>query len=330
MRALSGVKATGSITLGNYIGAVSIWAQSQQKYDENFYFVPDLHSLNVRPDPKKLTSDSYDAVAILLAAGIDPGKSVIYLQSQIPAHSELLNILNNYVTMGELSRMVQFKEKQQKHSAEGLVVGFFEYPVLMAADILLYDADIIPVGDDQTQHVELARKIAERFNNAHGKTFKLPRAVIPETGARIMDLQDPTKKMSKSDEDSSGCIFINDTEAEIRRKLARAVTDSDNTVKADKKNKSGVTNLLEIYSALSGKGISELEKHYGGKGYGAFKKDLIEVVINVLNPLHQKYTKLMEDKGQIIAVLAEGKAKAEPIAQAKLAEVKQKIGLLTL
>lgn len=329
MRALSGVKATGSITLGNYVGAVRIWAESQQKYDENFYFVPDLHSLNVRPDPKKLTADSYDAVAILLAAGIDPSKSVIYLQSQIPAHSELLNILNNYVTMGELSRMVQFKEKQQKHTAEGLVVGFFEYPVLMAADILLYDADVVPVGDDQKQHVELARKIAERFNNAHGNTFKLPRAVIPEEGARIMDLQDPTKKMSKSDEDSSGCIFINDSETEIRRKLTRAVTDSDNTVKADKKSKPGVTNLLEIYSALSGESVSRIEEHYSGKGYGDFKKDLVEVVINVLNPLQQNYTKLMKNKNQINDVLAKGKAKAEPIAEAKLAEVKQKIGLLT-
>ena len=219
MRAFSGVKATGSITLGNYVGAIRYWASQQDKYEENFYFIPDLHSLNVRPDPTKLTADSFDAVAVLLAAGVDINKSVIFLQSSVSAHSELFNILNNYTTMGELNRMVQFKEKQEKYGREGLVAGFFGYPVLMAADILLYDADEVPVGEDQKQHVELAHDIARRFNNVYGETFKLSKPVIQTAGARIMDLQNPLKKMSKSDEESSGCIFLSDSKDEIAKSL---------------------------------------------------------------------------------------------------------------
>lgn len=328
MRALSGLQATGNIHLGNYIGAVRIWAETQKQYSDSFYFVPDLHTLNVRPKPEQLQDGVYQAVAILLASGINPNESVIFTQSSIGAHSELFNILNNYVTIGELSRMTQFKDKQQKFGGEGAVVGLFEYPVLMAADILLYSADVVPVGADQKQHVELARNIASRFNKIYGETFKLPKPVIPKTGGRIMNLQDPTKKMSKSDNDNLGCIFLSDSAKDIEHKIIRAVTDSDNKVLAAE-SKAGITNLLEIYSQLSGKKVSELEKQYKGMGYGEFKKDLAEVAINVLNPLQQKYAELMKDKSHILKVLAVGKAKAEPIAQAKLAEVKQKIGLLT-
>ena len=329
MRALSGIQATGSIHLGNYVGAVKLWVEAQAKYEENFYFVPDLHTLNVRPKPEELTEGIYEAVAVLLAAGIDPTKSVVYTQSSIPANSELFNILNNYVTMGELKRMTQFKEKQQKFGGEGAVVGLFEYPVLMAADIILYDVDVVPVGDDQRQHVELARDVAERFNNAHGDTFKLPKAEVPKSGARVMNLSDPTRKMSKSDQDAAGCIFLSDSPDQIKQKISRAVTDSGSEVKADRQNKPGITNLLEIFSVLGGQSIAVLEGRYRGKSYGELKADLSELIINVLKPLQTKQSQLLQDKGQILEVLRAGKAKAEPIAQAKLAEVKQKIGLLT-
>ena len=328
MRALSGVNATGAITLGNYIGAVRLWVENQEKYDENFYFIPDLHSLNVRPSSDELNKSIYDAAAILLAAGIDPKKSVVFTQSSISAHSELFNILNNYVTMGELNRMVQFKEKQQKYGKTGLVAGFFEYPVLMAADILLYDVDEVPVGEDQVQHVELARDIANRFNNVYGQTFKPPKAVFPKVGARIMDLQDPTKKMSKSDDDSSGCVYIEDPADVVERKFIRAVTDSGSEIKAGK-TKPALTNLLNIYSSLSGKSVGEIEKQYHGKGYADFKKDLAVLTISVLKPLQAKYKELMANKKGLEKILRDGKDRAQPIAKKKLSEIKQKIGLLT-
>lgn len=325
MRALSGIQATGGFHLGNYVGAVKIWVDSQDKYHDNFYFVPDLHSLNTSPDPKEFKQTTYDAVALLLAAGIDPKKSVVYVQSSIPANSELFNILNNYVTVGELERMTQFKDKVKRAQWAALL----EYPVLMTADIILYDVDVVPVGADQKQHVELARDIAERFNKRHGDTFKLPKPVISEVGSRIMNLQDPSKKMSKSDNDSLGTVYMADSPEEIKRKISRAITDSDDRVVADKAKKPGITNLLEIYSVMASVPIAELEKQYKGIGYGKFKSDLAEVIINVLKPLQQKFEKLRQDKDYLAKVLKEGKAKAEPIAQKKLSEVKQKIGMLT-
>lgn len=325
-RALSGLKASGVPTLGNYLGAVKNWVKSQDKYDENFYFVPDLHALNTRPEADKMLADSYNAVATLLAAGVDESQSVVYLQSSIPAHSELFNILNNYVTMGELSRQTQYKEKKAK---TGEVAGLFEYPVLMAADILLYDPDEVPVGEDQQQHVELARNIAERFNNAHGETFKLPKAVMPQAAARVMDLQDPTKKMSKS-ESSLGFVLVTDTDEQIRDKFKRAVTDSGDEIKADKQSKPGITNLLNILSACTGKSVAELESSYKDTSYSQFKSDVAEAVVEELGPVRDRYNKLVDDKDHLQKVLKDGQAKAGNVARDKLNEVKEKIGLITL
>lgn len=325
-RALSGLKATGTPTLGNYLGAVKRWASNQDQYQDNLYFVPDLHALNSRPHPDNMRQDSYSAVATLLAAGVDPDRAVIYLQSSVPAHSELFNILNNYVTMGELSRQTQYKEKRQ---AAGEVVGLFEYPVLMAADILLYDVDEVPVGEDQRQHVELARDIAERFNNAHGDTFKPPRAVMPEVAARVMDLQEPTKKMSKS-ESSKGFVLITDTDEAIRDKFKQATTDSDREVVADQQAKPGITNLLNIMAACSDQSISKLEATYQGATYNEFKSDVAEAVLEVVKPVRDRYKELVENTAELEKILRTGQQRASQMATSKLNEVKKKVGLVTL
>ena len=328
-RILSGVKPTGELTLGNYLGAMKRWGEmSADPSQEHFFFVPNLHALTVRPDGEVLKRDSRSVVAWLLASGVDHDHSYIFMQSQIPAHSELTWILNNYVTMGELNRMTQYKDKVKKSNAEGQLVGFFDYPVLMTSDILLYDADEVPVGEDQKQHVELARDIATRFNNLHGETFKVPKATVQVEGARIMNLQDPTSKMSKSDKDNSGNIMLADDEKTITKKVMRAVTDSGSQVSAGP-DKPAMTNMLVIMSVLSGKTIQELEEKYVGKGYAKFKEDLAEIVVKTIKPLQHTHQQLMkEGNDKIDKALEHGWWRASELANAKLGQVKELLGLL--
>lgn len=281
----------------------------------------------MRPDPDELKKNSRSAVAWLLAVGARNDKTYLFMQSQVPAHSELTWILNNYTTVGELNRMTQFKDKAQKGGAEGQLVGLYDYPVLMAADILLYDADEVPVGDDQKQHVELTRDIATRFNNLHGETFKVPKPTVQSEGARIMDLQHPERKMSKSDADLSGCILLDDDEAAIEKKIMRAVTDSGSQV-ASGPDKPALTNLLIIMSVIEGKPVHELESKYAGKGYGDFKRDLAEIVIKTLRPLQKAHATLMkEGNDEVDKALEHGWWRASELANAKMARVKQLLGL---
>ena len=328
-RVVSGVKPTGDVHLGNYIGAMKRWGEmSADPNQEHFFFVPNLHALTVRPDPEELKERSRAAVAWLIACGVDHDHSYIFMQSQVPAHSELTWILNNYTTVGELNRMTQFKDKAQKQGPEGQLVGLYDYPVMMAADILLYDADEVPVGDDQKQHVELTRDIATRFNNVHGETFKVPAPTVQEEGARIMNLQDPTKKMSKSDEDDGGTIYLTDDEKVIERKIMRAVTDSGSQVSAAA-DKPALSNLLVIYSVLSGKSVEQLEEAYAGRGYGDFKSDLAELTVKALAPLRRTHAQLMKPSNdRIDKALEHGWWRASELANAKLAQVKEQLGLL--
>lgn len=328
-RIVSGIKPTGDLTLGNYIGAMKRWGElSADSGTEHFFFVPNLHALTVRPDPAALKRDSRSAVAWLLACGVDHDHSYIFMQSQVPAHSELTWILNNYATLGELNRMTQFKDKAGKTGAEGQLVGFYDYPVMMAADILLYDADEVPVGEDQKQHVELTRDIATRFNNIYGETFTVPQPTIQKEGARIMNLQDPERKMSKSDQDDSGNILLSDDEKTIEKKILKAVTDSGSVV-ASGPDKPALTNMLVIMSVLGGKPIVELEAQYAGKGYGEFKKDLAELVIHTIRPLQRSHDQYMrEGSEKIDTALKHGWWRASEIANAKLGRVKDKLGLL--
>lgn len=328
-RVLSGVKPTGELTLGNYLGAMKRWAEmSADTSREHFFFVPNLHALTSRPDPVDLKRDSRSAVAWLLASGVDHEHTYIFMQSQLPAHAELTWILNNYTTIGELNRMTQFKDKAAKLGPEGQLVGLYDYPVLMAADILLYDADEVPVGEDQKQHVELTRDIATRFNNIHGELFKVPQPTVQKEGARIMNLQDPARKMSKSDHDDGGNILLSDDEKTIEKKIMRAVTDSGSVV-ASGADKPALTNLLVIMSVLSGKAIAELEEAYAGKGYGDFKKDLAELVVHSLRPLQHTHQQLMKEGNERIdKALEHGWWRASELANAKLAQAKEVLGLL--
>jgi tryptophanyl-tRNA synthetase len=328
-RIVSGVKPTGDVTLGNYLGALRRWGEmSADPEREHFFFVPNLHALTARPDPDKLKEDSRSAVAWLLASGVDHDHSYIFMQSQVPAHSELTWILNNYTTVGELNRMTQFKDKALKAGAEGQLVGLYDYPVLMAADILLYDADEVPVGEDQKQHVELTRDIATRFNNVHGETFRIPSPSVQVQGARIMNLQDPTKKMSKSDTDDSGNILLGDDERDIEKKIMRAVTDSGSQVTSGP-DKPALTNLLVIMSLLGGKPIVELEEKYAGVGYGVFKQDLAELVLKTLKPLKHTHDQLMKEKSEKVdKALEHGWWRASELANAKMGQVKGILGLL--
>lgn len=332
-RVLSGIRANSDLTLGNYLGALKPWVALQPadagspQDTEYFFFIPTLHSLVGRPDPTELRTNMLSNAAWFIAAGLDPAKVTLYVQSQIPAHSELAWIFNNYVTMGELQRQTQFKDKAKKGGAEGQLVGMFTYPALMAADILLYDANEVPVGDDQTQHVELARDIAQRFNNLYGETFVLPKATKPVAGARIMNLQDPSRKMSKSDEDQSGNIMLSDSPEEIRNKIKRAVTDSGSEVKA-REDKPAITNMLDIYSAITGRKVSEIEAEYEGKGYGDFKAGLADAVVEHMQPIQKRHDELMNDTEQLLAILETGREKAAAIAEEKLSQVKSTLGLL--
>lgn len=328
-RVVSGVKPTGELTLGNYLGAMKRWGEmSSDATREHFFFVPNLHALTARPDPEDLKRDSRSAVAWLLASGVNHDHSYIFMQSQIAAHSELMWILSNYATVGELNRMTQFKDKALKGGSEGQLVGLYEYPVLMAADILLYEADEVPVGEDQKQHIELTRDIASRFNNLHGEIFRMPAPTVQVEGARIMNLQDPTKKMSKSDKDNSGNILLGDDPKTVEKKIMRAVTDSGSEVVAGA-DKPALTNLLVIMSVISGKSIEDLQQKYVGQGYGAFKRDLAELVVAALRPLQDEHEQLMrEGNERIDKALEHGWWRASELANAKLAQVKEVLGLL--
>lgn len=324
-RALSGIKPTGNLTLGNYIGALREFKKFQDDY-ESFVFIADLHALTLPIDPAFLRSNTKDIVAFYIAAGLDPQKTTIFLQSDVSAHSELNSILINYLYMGELSRMTQFKEKSQKLNNEAIGVGLFAYPVLMASDILLYNADIVPVGDDQTQHVELTRTVVHRFNERYQKeVFVMPKAVKPSVGARIMSLSDPTRKMSKSD--PKGDIFLKDDINIIRKKIMSAVTDTGHEIKYDIENKPGISNLLTIYAALSNITIEQAEKEFEGlEQYGTFKKIVADKVVSVIQPFQEKYKEILKS-GIIDQVLAEGAKRANYIANKTLRKVKKTVGL---
>lgn len=326
MRILSGIQATGKLHIGNYLGMVRPFVDMQDK-GEAFYFIPNLHSLNVRPDPEALRQDTLANVAWFLAAGVDPKKSVVFTQSHVPAHSELCWILNNFVTMGELSRMTAYKDKSTTRGSEGQLVALYTYPVLMAADIILYDAEQVPVGEDQKQHVELTRDIVERFNKLYGETFVAPKAVLPPIGARVMSLQDPTSKMSKSDANQSGNVMLLDDEATIRNKVKRAVTDDKGRVKVSEHG-GAVTNLMHIYSGFASKSTDEIEQLYLGKGYGDFKSDLADLLVQEISVLQRTFHALMADEDYLLKVLDDGAMQANEIAVQKLKEVKQKLGIL--
>lgn len=322
-RILTGLKPSGELTLGSLIGGIEGTIKLQDKYD-SFIFVPDMHAITVKQDPKELKERIRKNVALYIAAGVNPDKNTIYLQSENLYHANLSWVLECTTYMGEASRMTQYKDKSSK--GENVTVGLFTYPILMAADILLYDADLVPVGVDQKQHVELARNIAERFNKTYGEVFTVPEPLIPEVGAKIMDLQDPTKKMSKSDETYKGVILLLDDEKTIRKKIMSAVTDSDSKVYYDRENKPGISNLLTIYSSLSGKTIKETEEHFKDYNYGNLKKEVADVVVKRLTTIQEKYNDLI-NSSVIDDILDQGREKTNQIAKTKMAEVFNKVGL---
>ena len=323
---LSGIQPSGDLHLGNYLGAVKNWGARADEFD-CYYFMADLHTLTVRQDPKLLRRRSLEQLAQYIACGIDPEKNVLFLQSHVHEHAELGWILNCYTMFGELSRMTQFKDKCAKN-ADNINGGLFTYPSLMAADILLYQADYVPVGEDQRQHCELTRDIAVRFNNIYGETFKVPEPYIPKVGARIMSLGNPTSKMSKSDPD--GCVFLMDKPEDIMRKFKRAVTDSDteNCVRYDPTNKPGVANLMTIYSAVTGKSFDEIEQEFAGKGYGAFKPAVGEAVVETLRPIREEATRILGDKAYLESVYRAGAQKASYVAEKTLRKVYKKVGFV--
>ncbi len=322
---LSGIQPTGVFTLGNYLGAIKNWVVLQEEYD-CAYMIADLHSITVRQEPAKLRQQILSAFATLLACGIDPQKSLTFIQSHVHQHAELSWVLSCYTQFGELSRMTQFKDKSAKH-ADNVNAGLFTYPSLMAADILLYQADLVPVGVDQKQHLEITRDIATRFNGIYGNTFTLPEPYIPKMGAKIMSLADPTKKMSKSDENPNGFITILDEPDAIIRKFKRAVTDSDACVRyAD--GKDGINNLMTIYSIITGKTLEEIEREFDGKGYGDFKLAVGEVVSDHLKPVREEHKRLMADKAYLQQIYTEGAEKADRIANRTLSKVYRKVGFV--
>lgn len=323
-RVFSGIQPTGGFTLGNYLGAIVHWGELMDEYD-CIYSVVDLHSLTVRQDPATLRRQIRESAAMLLACGVDPEKAILFIQGDVHQHAELSWILGCNTQMGELSRMTQFKDKSAKHP-ENVNGGLFTYPVLMAADILLYNADLVPIGADQKQHLELARNIAVRFNGVYGDTFTVPDGYFPKVAARVMSLQDPTSKMSKSDPNVNAKIMLTDDGDTIIRKFKRAVTDSEACVRASA-DKPGVTNLMSIYSAASGKSFEEIEAEFAGKGYGDFKLAVGECVRDTLAPVQEKYAMYLSDKAQLEAILKDGSERASALAARTLAKVRRKVGL---
>ncbi len=319
----SGMQATGNLTLGNYLGALKNWVSLSDEY-ECFYSVVDMHSITVRQDPATLRKRARKLLTLYIAAGLDPEKNCIYYQSHVSGHAELAWILNCFTYMGELSRMTQFKDKSAKH-ADNINAGLFTYPVLMAADILLYQTDLVPVGIDQMQHLELTRNLAERFNNIYGPVFTIPEAYIGKIGAKIMSLQDPSKKMSKSDENPNGSIYLMDDADTVIRKCKRAVTDSEGCIRYSQ-DQPGIMNLINIYSACSGKSTEETVKEFEGQGYGVFKEAVGDEVNKILQPLQLKMAELEKDKGYIERIIKENAEKAQYYANKTLRKVQKKIG----
>jgi tryptophanyl-tRNA synthetase len=322
-RVLSGIQPTGEVHLGNYVGAISRWAREQEP--EQFFCIVDLHAITVPQDPEELRRRTVDVAAWLLAAGLDPDVVTVFVQSHVPEHAELSWILECTTTMGELSRMTQFKEKSS--GRDSVSVGLFTYPVLQAADILLYHAEEVPIGADQRQHVELTRDIAQRFNHRYGETFTVPKPTFPKVGARLMDLQLPDRKMSKS-LPPAGTIELREEEETTRRKVRRAVTDSGSEVRAGA-DKQAVTNLLELFGAVTGASVEDVERQYQGKGYGEFKSDLAEAVNGYLRPIRLRHQELSGDPAVVREVLAKGADRARGLATETLAQVRERVGFLT-
>ncbi|MBR6767606.1 MAG: tryptophan--tRNA ligase [Clostridia bacterium] len=323
-RIFSGIQPTGNLTLGNYIGALRNFSLLQDEYD-CLYSIVDLHALTVRQNPAELRKACLRTMSIFLASGLDPEKNIIYFQSQVAAHAELAWLLDCFTYMGELSRMTQFKDKSAKH-ADNINCGLFAYPVLMAADILLYQTDLVPIGADQKQHLELARDIAERFNGIYGDVFTVPEGYFPKVGARVMSLQEPTRKMSKSDPEDT-YIAILDKPDIIRKKVRRAVTDCDNTVVFDPENKPGVANLMSIMSALTGRTMDDIANEYNGGGYGRFKDAVADCVIAALEPIQNEYDRISTDKAYLQQVMTSGYERAGALAHKTMLKVRKKLGI---
>ncbi|MCD7903959.1 MAG: tryptophan--tRNA ligase [Oscillospiraceae bacterium] len=323
-RIFSGIQPSGDLTLGSYMGAISNWVAMQDEYD-CVYCIVDMHAITVRQDPAELRRRALAQLAQYIACGLDPEKSILFIQSHVPQHAELSWVLGCYTQFGELSRMTQFKQKSQQH-ADNITAGLFTYPVLMAADILLYQADAVPVGADQKQHVELCRDVAQRFNGIYGDVFTLPEPFIPKIGARVMSLADPANKMSKSDPD--GCVFLMDTPDAVRRKFKRAVTDYDSSVRFDREAKPGVSNLLTIFCAATGSTLEQAEAEFAGQGYGAFKSAVADAVIALTDPIRTESQKLMQDKAYLENIYRDGAARAAAIARRTLRKVYKKVGFV--
>ena len=325
-RILSAIKPSGDLTLGSYMGAIKNWVAFQDSYD-CLYCVADLHAITVRQDPKELRRRSLEQLAAYISAGIDYNKSIVFIQSHVPAHAELSWILGCYTMFGELSRMTQFKDKSQKN-ADNINAGLFTYPVLMASDILIYGADLVPVGDDQKQHVELTRDIANRFNSVYGDVLTLPEAYVAPVGARIMSLTSPSNKMSKSEDDPNGSVLLMDRPEDIMRKFKRAVTDSGREIRFDRENKPGISNLIEIYSAAAGLTREETEARFEGKSYGEFKPAVGEAVVELLRPIRENTERLLRDKAELERIYREGAERAAALAARTVNKVKKKVGLI--
>ncbi|MDR1436297.1 MAG: tryptophan--tRNA ligase [Puniceicoccales bacterium] len=323
---VTGLQPTAGIHLGNYLGAIRSWVALQEKA-ESFFFLADLHALTVPQNPEQLNHKTLDCIAMLIACGIDPKKSHIFVQSQVAGHADLAWILGCMTPIGQLERMTQFKDKSARRGDDFIGVGLLYYPVLMAADILIYGANLVPVGDDQRQHVELARDLAVRFNGIHGNTFPVPEAFFPPNCARVMSLQNPTAKMSKSDPSQSGTIFLSDSEDVIRKKICSAMTDSGSEIRA-LDNKPGICNLLQILSGIVGKDVSELEKIHGGLQYGKFKEVVAEATVDAIGPICKKYFLLKDQKDFLLSIANEGRLAAQSRATEMVSKVKAKVGLL--
>jgi len=323
-RIFSGIQPSGELTLGSYMGAIKNWIALQDEYD-CLYCIVDMHAITVRQVPADLRRRSLEQLAQYIACGLDPEKNIMFIQSHVPQHAELGWILGCYTQFGELSRMTQFKDKSAKHK-DNITAGLFTYPVLMAADILLYQADLVPVGADQKQHVELCRDIAQRFNGVYSDTFTLPEPFIPKMGARVMSLGNPENKMSKSDPD--GCIYLMDKPEDVMRKFKRAVTDSEMAVKFDKENKPGISNLLTIYCTATGKSLEDAEAEFAGQGYGVFKPAVGEAVVELMRPIREEAQRLLADKAYLEGVYREGAQKAQYLANKTLSKVQRKIGFV--
>ncbi len=323
---LSGIQPSGELTLGSYLGAIKNWVSLSKDYN-CYYCIVDMHAITVRQNPASLRRRTLEQLAQYIACGLDPEENTIFIQSHVSAHAELAWVLDCYTMFGELSRMTQFKDKSAKY-ADNINAGLFTYPALMAADILLYQADLVPVGIDQKQHIEITRDIAHRFNGIYGDVFKIPEPYIPEVGAKIMSLTSPENKMSKSDKDSGGCIYIMQKPEDIMRSFKRAVTDSETCVRYDPEKKPGISNLMTIYSVATGKSFDEIEKEFDGKGYGDFKPAVGEAVVEMLRPIREEAERILKDKAYLEKVYRNGAEKAAYTANKTLRKVYKKVGFV--